>query len=456
MKSISNQFYLEKNIDKEIHRLYVRVRVSGQFKKVYSDYVLPEACWLKKECRTIARSNNSKFKDLPRYFSKTDQANAWIKMITDKIDDLNDRIAIGEEFTLQRVVDYLEGNVSDLVVPIESELLFSEFLKAGYDEHIRYKKSIGKPLAYKTRTNYDYYRRRYTELAGEGLLAVQFNQKVVDRVTMKCLDDPDLVNTSIRSMFGPIKRMLDKAMGLELLPSGYKLPKVPTIQDSDPKLKTRLSISQFEAIKGYQPRTKKAEQARDAIMMTFFGCGMRMSEVIGLRMKFINPHLMMFQYFAKKQNRMSSMYEMSERLWEYIKKYYDPRVDPDTFLLPVMRSFSKLEFNQEDGMLDKKFDKTRDKFNYWCKKIGTELGFPEDFSTHSGRKSFALSMYEATSDIYLVKDLLNHTKIETTIIYLAKNGVKSLRKNDGPDYFDMMYEQEKNKAVNRQQIRRIG
>jgi site-specific recombinase XerD len=457
MNSISNQFYLEKNLSKEFHRLFCRVSKGKEKKKIYSDFLVPEACWVKKENRTIARSNNSQFKDLPRYFSKTSQANEWIEMIQAKVEDVNKRMSQGEDFTIEMIVDYLKGNLYDLVVPVESELLFSDFLLQGYYEHIRFKKAEGDPLSYNTTNNYDYYRRAYTEMAGEDLLAINFDQKTVDRITNICMDNPDRCNTTIRSMFGPVRIMIGRAMSLHLLPASYVAPTIPTIKDSEPKLKTRLTMSQFEQLKSYESRTPIAMQARDSMLMAFFGCGMRMSEVIGLRMRHLNPRMKMFQYYAKKQKKMSPMYQMSDRFWEYAEKYYEPKADPDTFLLPKMRPFSDLEFNVNEGALDKRFAKLRDRFNYWFKKISKELNFPEDFTTHSARKSFALSMYEATGDIFLVKELLNHTKIETTQVYLAKNGVRTIHKEgDAMDYFDQMYERDKNKAINAQQIRKIG
>lgn len=457
MNSISNQFYLEKNLTKNFHRLFSRICRGSEKKKVYSDFLVPEACWVKKENRTIARSNNSNFEGLPKYFSKTVQANQWIEMIQKKVEDINKRFSNGENFTMEMILDYLKGNVFDLVIPLEHELLFSDFLLQGYHEHIRTKKADGDPLAFNTVTNYDYYRRAYTEMVDNDLLMINFDQKTVDRITGKCMDNPDRCNTTISNIFGPVKIMLTKAMTLGLIPSSYHLPTIPNVKHSEPKLKTRLTMSQIEQLKNYETRTPIAVQARDSMMLAFFGCGMRMSEVIGLRMKYLNPKMKMFQYYAKKQKKMSPMYQMSDRFWEYAKNYYDEKLDPNTFLLPKMRPFSNLDFNVNEGALDKKFSKLRDRFNYWFSKISRELNFPEDFTTHSGRKSFALAMYEATNDVYLVKEFLNHTKIETTIGYLAKNGVRSLRKEgDAMDYFDKMYDREKNKSANAQQIKKIG
>src|SRR5690606_17219441 len=134
------------------------------------------------------------------------------------------------------------------------------------------------------------------------------------------------------------------------------------------------------------------------------------------------------------------------RFWRVAQKYYDSKLDPDTFLLPDMRKYSNLNYGQPDGKLDFRIAKVRDQFYYYYKLIGEKLNFPEKFSPHSARKSVALYLYETTRDIFRVKELLNHKKIETTMIYLAKNGVRSIRNfGETQDIYDLFYEQEAKK-----------
>lgn len=54
-------------------------------------------------------------------------------------------------------------------------------------------------------------------------------------------------------------------------------------------------------------------------------------------------------------------------------------------------------------------------------------------SSHSGRRSFATMLIEGGADIYSVKELLGHSSIATTLVYLTasperlKNSTRSLK-----------------------------
>lgn len=451
MRKVSVNFYLEKNLTKSEHRLYVRVGYYPESKKIYSVFLVPEACFIKEENRTITRSNNSKFVSDKRYFSKSTQANEWIEDMIARCDEINSRIQKGEKFDFTDICSFMANEVSDLKVSRDSELLFSQFIRMGFEEHKRARKLEGKPLGPNTLRNYDYYCRKYSELVGESVLAIDFDQNMVDEVTERLFDENTMVNTSKRSMLSPVKKMLTRAMELKIMPSSYVLPKLPNIKDSEYDLKVLLSVSQIEEIKNLKISAAKARQGRDAFLMSYFGCGMRMNEAIAIRMSFVNPQMMTFQYYMKKVKKMSKVFQMSKRLWEIIEPYYDATLPPETFLLPCMRDWSHYSFHEKD--LDFKINETRNYFNGVLKGIATKLKFPEKFSTHSARKSFAVHAYELLRDVYKVKEMLGHTKIETTIVYLAKNGIHMIQENgDSMDIFDKMYEKEKLVPANQQKV----
>lgn len=454
MKAVKINFYLEKNLVKNEHRLFVRITFNSVRKKIYSEFLIPEACFLKDEERVIARSNNSKFAHDKRYYSKTIHANAWIEDIRNRTHEVNMRIGSGEEFTAESVFGFIANETVELKFPRENKITLEQFLILGYQEHQRLRKLEGKPLGANTRRNYDYYRRKFTNLFPKDFLIEDLDEKELERTFERMMDLHTLNNTSRRSMLSPVRKMLERAIELKLLPNSYKLPKFPTIKDSDYNLKTLLSISQIEQIKNLKISAKKAREGRDAFLMAYFGCGMRMNEAIGLRMKDFNPQLMNFKYYRKKVKRMSKLTQMSAHFWDVVKNYYDPSLPGETFLLPCMREYSHLGYEQEE--LEFKINEMRNYFNGVYKGIGAKLKFSNTFSTHSARKSFAVHYYEMYNDIFAVKDFLGHTKIETTIIYLAKNGIQIIqREGESMDFFDKMYEKEKTNPSHRQIIRPI-
>ena len=55
------------------------------------------------------------------------------------------------------------------------------------------------------------------------------------------------------------------------------------------------------------------------------------------------------------------------------------------------------------------------------KKAFQDAGFNGKLATHSLRKSFAQRVYEESSDIYLVQELLGHRNVSTTQKYIGVN-----------------------------------
>lgn len=457
MKNLSIQFYLEITTTRTHHRMYARISYSGQRKKIYSEFLIPEACWIKKQNRTIARSNKKEYADQPRFFAKTAQANAWIEMLEFKINETNDRITKGEEFTLDQIMAFLTGKTSDVVVPIESELTLKEFFIKGFENHIYLKKISGKALATTTINNYSWYKEKYARLLGEKFLMKDFDQKTLDHFTYKLIDQGTLVNTSIRSMYSALKAMMDKGAMLQIMPASYKFPKFPHVKDSEYRLKVRLTIGQIERLKTLECHHKIQKQAVDGFLIGFYGCGMRMSEVLLLRMKHVNPQMKIFNYYSQKTNETVPYYQMSDDFWKVVETYYDANLNPETFVMPIMRAYSKMKIrNGSDGVLIKKIKYVEKQFNTWYRKISEQLMFPEAFTGHSPRKSFALALYEATGDVMKVKEFLNHKKIDTTMVYLAQNGVKSImHKSENIDIFEA-FKELSNKETPEQKLRRIG
>lgn len=59
----------------------------------------------------------------------------------------------------------------------------------------------------------------------------------------------------------------------------------------------------------------------------------------------------------------------------------------------------------------------------------------ECICTHTARRSFATNLYLSGADIFVIKELLGHSKIETTIKYLKVSIEENARRAAGNSFF---------------------
>ena len=138
-----------------------------------------------------------------------------------------------------------------------------------------------------------------------------------------------------------------------------------------------------------------------ALLMTAYGGGLRVSEVIKLRPCDIDSQPMMIRVAAGK--RAKDRYTLlSVRLLEELRAYWRA-YRPRTWLFPARRS-------------DKHFDddKARHVFNHAKAKVGIRKAG----SIHLLRHCFATHLLEAGVDLRTIQILMGHSSIDSTVWYL--------------------------------------
>lgn len=95
----------------------------------------------------------------------------------------------------------------------------------------------------------------------------------------------------------------------------------------------------------------------------------------------------------------------------------------DDYLLPIVTT-PGLGFESEE--LDNHIVNKRKKFNKYIKRLAALMDFPEsllDLTSYFARHSFAQTIFDRTNhDIFLVSQAMDHSKVETTRIYLEGFG----------------------------------
>jgi len=172
---------------------------------------------------------------------------------------------------------------------------------------------------------------------------------------------------------------------------GLKLPEVLSIIEID-KMIDEIDLSKPE---GHRNK---------AIIETLYGCGLRVSELVNLRLTDIH-YGEGFVIVTGKGNKQR-LVPVSGKALKEIDIY---RKDRDR--LPVLSDRNILFLNRRGSRL------TRAMIFTIIKDLAAKAGIIKNISPHTFRHSFATHMIEAGADLRAVQEMLGHESILTTEIY---------------------------------------
>lgn len=172
---------------------------------------------------------------------------------------------------------------------------------------------------------------------------------------------------------------------------GLKLPEVLSINEID------RMIDEIDLSKPEGHRNK-------AIIETLYGCGLRVSELVNLRLTDIH-YGESFITVTGKGNKQR-LVPVSGKALKEIDIY---KTDRDR--LPVIYDKNILFLNRRGAKL------TRAMIFTIIKDLAARAGIRKNISPHTFRHSFATHMIEAGADLRAVQEMLGHESILTTEIY---------------------------------------
>lgn len=145
-----------------------------------------------------------------------------------------------------------------------------------------------------------------------------------------------------------------------------------------------------------------------AILMTAYSAGLRVSEVIHLRVSDIDSERMVIRVDQGKGNK-DRYVPLSERLLPVLRQYWRA-VRPPEWLFPGQNPNKSLGRSSVDRFL---------------RETKKRAGITKNVSLHSLRHSFATHLLERGTDIRTIQRLLGHRSLSSTMIYthVAKNYV---------------------------------
>lgn len=179
---------------------------------------------------------------------------------------------------------------------------------------------------------------------------------------------------------------------LESPQTGSRLPEVLSVEEID-MLEESVDLSKWE---GHRNR---------AIIEVLFSCGLRVSELTGMRLS----DLYVDEQYVRVKGKGSK-----ERLVPI-----SPRALHELELWFVDRNVMKIKPGEEDYVFLNRRGAhlTRTMILIMIKRQATEAGITKTISPHTLRHSFATALLEGGADLRIIQEMLGHESIGTTEIY---------------------------------------
>ena len=166
-----------------------------------------------------------------------------------------------------------------------------------------------------------------------------------------------------------------------------------------------LSVEEINALIAAIDLSQPEGQRNKAIIETLYGCGLRVSELVTLRLS----HLFLDEGFIKVLGKGSKerLVPINARAIHEIELYFADRCH-----LNIKPGHEDIVFlNRRGSAL------TRVMVFLIIKQLAEKIGLKKTISPHTFRHSFATHLIEGGADLRAVQDMLGHASITTTEIY---------------------------------------
>jgi len=172
------------------------------------------------------------------------------------------------------------------------------------------------------------------------------------------------------------------------------------------KLPVTLNVHEIDQMIGKLDLSKPEEKRNKAMLETLYGCGLRVSELINLRISnlFFNEGFIKVTGKGDKE-RMIPIGSIAQEEISYYLSEIRPHV-------PVKKGHEDTLFlNRRGAGLSRVMVFTI------IKKLAVLAGIRKNISPHTFRHSFATDLVEGGADLRAVQEMLGHESITTTEIY---------------------------------------
>lgn len=188
----------------------------------------------------------------------------------------------------------------------------------------------------------------------------------------------------------------------------------PTVLLESPKLKRALpdtlSFEEIEKMIGEIDLSKPEGGRNKAILETMYSCGLRVSEVVNLKISQLYLDVGFIRVIGKGDKER--LVPIGKSAIKYINLY---KKNIRVHIAPQKGKEDILFLNYRGGSL------SRVMIFYIIKDLALKAGIKKTVSPHTFRHSFATHLVEGGADLRAVQEMLGHASITTTEIYTHLN-----------------------------------
>ena len=172
------------------------------------------------------------------------------------------------------------------------------------------------------------------------------------------------------------------------------------------KLPTVLTVPEVEAIIGAVDLSQPEGHRNKAIIEVLYGCGLRVSELVNLRLSWLRFDEGYLRVIGKGDKER--IVPIGETARKAVLLYTEGRRQH----LKIKKGCEDIVFlNRRGGQL------TREMVFLIVKELAATAGITKTISPHTFRHSFATHLVEGGADLRAVQEMLGHESITTTEIY---------------------------------------
>lgn len=172
------------------------------------------------------------------------------------------------------------------------------------------------------------------------------------------------------------------------------------------KLPTFLSVAEIDSMAKAIDMSKRSAHRDKAILETLYGCGLRVSELCGLRLSWLRFSEGFIRVVGKGDKER--LVPIGPEAIKHIEHY----IAHERVHLPLQKNAEDLVFINFRGS-----GLSRVSVFNMVKRLAALAGVHKTISPHTFRHSFATHLVEGGADLRAVQEMLGHASITTTEIY---------------------------------------